>query len=58
MEKTIKKLDGLLTDDYMIWPGHEENVSMAFLRTHNRDFSDYLHGLRPDHTLADPESLR
>lgn len=58
MENTIKKLDPLLTDDYMIWPGHEENVSMAFVRIHNRDFSDYLRGRHPEHTLADPESLR
>ena len=39
MEKSIKKLDSLLTDDYMIWPSHEENVSMTFVRSHNKDYT-------------------
>ena len=57
MEKTIKKLDPLLTDDYMIWPGHEENVSMTFIRSHNKDYADYLKGIYPEHTSLSPESL-
>ena len=57
MEKSIKKLDSLLTDDYMIWPGHEENVSMTFVRSHNKDYTGYLQGIYPEHTSLDPESL-
>ena len=53
----LKKLDSLLTDDYMIWPGHEENVSMTFVRSHNKDYTGYLQGIYPEHTSLDPESL-
>ncbi len=58
MERSIRKLDPLLPDDYMIWPGHEENVSMAFVRQHNKDFADYLQGVYPEHAFADPASLQ
>ena len=58
MEQSIKKLDPLLSDDYMIWPGHEDNVSMTFIRKHNRDFIDYLRGIHPEHTFLDPEDIR
>ena len=57
MEQSIKKLDPLLSDDYMIWPGHEENVSMTFVRKHNRDFIDYLKGIHPEHAFLDPEDI-
>ena len=47
MAESIQKLDPLLTDDYMIWPGHEDNVSMAYVREHNKEYSYYLRGLLP-----------
>lgn len=58
MEESIRRLDSLLTDDYMVWPGHEENTGMAFIRRKNKDFSDYLQGIHPEHTTMDPESLQ
>ena len=47
MAESVQKLDPLLTDDYMIWPGHEDNVSMAYVREHNKEYSYYLRGLLP-----------
>lgn len=47
MAESIQKLDPLLTADYMIWPGHEDNVSMAYVREHNKEYSYYLRGLLP-----------
>ena len=47
MMESMKRLDGLLTDDYMIWPGHEDPVSMDFVRKHNKEYNLYLEGLLP-----------
>ncbi len=47
MAESIQKLDPLLTDDYMIWPGHEDSVSMAYVREHNKEYSYYLRGILP-----------
>lgn len=42
MAESIKRLDALLDDDYMIWPGHEDNVSMTYVRKHNKEYISYL----------------
>lgn len=42
MAESIKRLDALLDDDYMIWPGHEDNVSMTYVRKHNKEYCSYL----------------
>ena len=47
MMESMQRLDGLLTDDYMIWPGHEDPVSMDFVRKHNKEYHLYLQGLLP-----------
>ncbi len=57
MERSIRKLNTYLTDDYMIWPGHEDNVDMKFVRKHNEDFKNYLKGIYPEHVYMNPESL-
>ena len=58
MERSVKKISTLLSDDYVVWPGHEENATMAFIRRHNRDFMEYVQGIHPAHTKMDPESVR
>ena len=55
MMESIKKLDLLLDDSYMIWPGHEDNVSMSYVRRHNKEYSLYLKGLLPENW---PSSLQ
>ena len=58
MEHSIRKIDSLLSDDFVVWPGHEENATMAFIRQSNRDFREYVQGIHPAHTKMDPESVR
>lgn len=58
MESSVKRLDTLLTDDFMIWPGHEENVDMHFVRKHNKDYIGYLEGIHPEHTTMSPDDLK
>ena len=58
MEQSIRKLDSLMSDDYVVWPGHEENATMLFVRSHNRDYGEYMRGERPAHTKMDPNSIR
>jgi glyoxylase-like metal-dependent hydrolase (beta-lactamase superfamily II) len=48
MMHSMQKLDPILTDDYMIWPGHEDNVSMSYVRQHNKEYKLYLQGLIPE----------
>ncbi len=45
MQDSIQRLDRILTDDFMIWPGHEDNVSMSYVRKHNREYNDYVRGV-------------
>lgn len=47
MSESIKRLDSVLDDSYMIWPGHEDNVSMSYVRAHNKEYAYYLQGLLP-----------
>lgn len=58
MERSVKKIDALLSDDFVVYPGHEENATMAFIRRYNRDFREYTQGIHPAHTKMDPESIR
>ncbi|MBR5229102.1 MAG: MBL fold metallo-hydrolase, partial [Firmicutes bacterium] len=39
MMESMKKMDPILTDDYMIWPGHEDNVPMSYVREHNKEYN-------------------
>lgn len=48
MMETMQRLDSILTDDHMVWPGHEDNVSMSYVREHNREFRLYTEGLLPE----------
>jgi len=48
MMKSMQLLDSILTDDYMVWPGHEDNVSMSYVRKHNKEFRFYVEGLLPE----------
>jgi len=47
MMESMKKLDPILTDDYMIWPGHEDHVPMSYVREHNKEYNEYLQGKIP-----------
>ncbi len=47
MMESMKKLDMILTNDYMIWPGHEDASPMSYVRQHNKEFNEYLKGNIP-----------
>lgn len=47
MMNSMKRLDPILSDDFMIWPGHEDNVSMSYVRAHNKEYNYYLRGILP-----------
>ena len=48
MIQSVKKLDPLLTDDYFIYPGHDDCVPMSYVRQHNNEYRDYLNGIIPN----------
>ncbi len=47
MMTSMQKLDKILTNDFTIWPGHEDIVSMSYVREHNKEYNDYVNGILP-----------